>query len=90
MTPDALKIATDILRELGLEDVARWVEHPDAVRELLAATPNIPYDVERGGEGCDACSVGYPLAVRIHARDCTVATAWRALGDPRGQADIEP
>jgi len=35
MTPEALKVATDILRGLGMEDCARWVEHPEAVRELL-------------------------------------------------------
>jgi hypothetical protein len=91
MTPDAIRIATDILRELGLEDVARWVEHPDAVRELLR---HDPASTEGYSEAhCPACDMaeGYAHArwMKDRRHYCPVAAAWRALGDPRGAADIE-
>jgi hypothetical protein len=85
MTPDALKIATDILRELGLEDVARWVEHPDAVRELLRSA----WGASRSGDDVCGDANCHVFLDETHMRTCRVPAAWRALGDPRGQADIE-
>ena len=81
-----LGIATDILRELGMEDVARWVEHPEHVRRYLKHTPVSGDETEDGA--CSGCRVEEARG-RTHLRDCWVTAAWRALGDPRGQADIE-
>ena len=86
----------DRLRELGAtDDVLRWVRNPDAVRALLKDPP-----ADRNGE-CPG-SIEYDDASRdvrgfacggseydSHRRDCPIAAAWRALGDPRGAADIE-
>ena len=90
--PKALAIITDHLRDLGLEDVARWVEHPDAVRELLRHSPIEPAEYS-GNEWealCRDCGENVDESrASAHNRKCLVAAAWRALGDPRGQADIE-
>lgn len=75
-------------------DVARWAAHPEAVRELLRHTPwHLPEDRDYENDspncaGCTAVSV-WNDADDAHARDCPIAAAWRALGDPRGAADIE-
>lgn len=83
MKPDAIQVAVDILRTLGLEDVARWVEHPDAVRALLKCGG---FSGHRDDLFCSECGES---GWDAHERTCPVAAAWRALGDPRGQADIE-
>ncbi len=79
-----LAVVADQLRALGMEDEARWIEYPEAVRELLRHTPTTEnaYD-ELYCVRCDAQSGD------VHRPACHVAAAWRALGDPRGQADIE-
>lgn len=78
---DALKVALDALREaLGECDVVRWVESPDAVRELLKHKPWRDY------AQCADCDA---MADDAHRRDCAVADAWRVLGDSRGAEDIE-
>jgi hypothetical protein len=76
MKPDAVKVAIDILRELGREEEARWIEHPGAVRELLKAPM------------CH-CGVPFDALSDIHNRTCPVTAAWRAIGDPRWLADVE-
>lgn len=71
----------DRLRELGIaDDMLTWLAHPDAVRAMLKLGPY--NDADR----CVACDED---AVDAHLRACPIAAAWRALGDPRGQADIE-
>ena len=87
MKPE-LAVITDQLRTLGLEDVARWVEHPEAVRVLLESrqTHAITSLGEYEGESCDYCATHSP---RPCERECRIAAAWRALGDLRGAADIE-
>lgn len=88
--PKALAVFLDAAREAFGElapEVARWVEHPDAVRELLQLNPALSRDEAAEAYGsCERCAAydGEP-----HARDCPIAAAWRALGDPRGAADIE-
>lgn len=88
---DALRvIASDYLAESHLivkpedaADVATWAANPDAVRELLRHAPlTDEYDVLV----CAACTA---QAEEAHFRDCAIAAAWRALGDPRGAQDIE-
>ena len=85
MTPE-LAVVCDQLRTLGLEDVARWVEHPEAVRELLRHSPVDAESTEPNMPECPQCESG-PRGP--HGRHCEVAAAWRTLGDPRGAADIE-
>lgn len=42
MSTDAVKVALDVLREGGAdEDLVRWLEHPEAVRELLKYRPAV-------------------------------------------------
>lgn len=82
MSRATLAVVCDQLRTLGLEDVARWVEHPEAVRELLSHAPT-----SYGGERCEVCDTAF--MEESHYRTCSVAAAWRALGDPRGAADVE-
>lgn len=94
LDPKALAVFLDAARECFGElapEVAKWVEHPEAVRELLDFDPVSA----RGGaeeEFCPACDVH--LTTESHGASkrnehCPVAAAWRALGDPRGAADIE-
>lgn len=72
----------DRLRELGAtDDVLAWLARPDAVRTLLKLNVYAGF-----GEVCQECGEG---AGDAHLRTCPIAAAWRALGDPRGQADIE-
>ena len=79
---DALKVALDALREaLGECDVVRWVEHPDAVRELLRLSPATGEEYV-----CQVCEADDDTP---HLRTCPIADAWRTLGDPRGADDIE-
>ena len=87
MKPE-LAVVCDQLRTLGLDDVARWVEHPDAVRTLLESdqTHAITSMGEYEGESCDGCTEERSPS---HERECQIAAAWRAIGDPRGAADIE-
>lgn len=101
MSRATLAVVCDQLRALGLEDVARWVEHPDAVRELLKRGELAHVgDTHAGDWYCNGC--GAPtddahqsVEVNVFGRTpgerehCPIAAAWRALGDPRGQADIE-
>ncbi len=90
MKANAIQVAIDILRELGHEDMAKWVEQPDAVRMLLDVSPF------GDGERCESCQcdageshqTNWVGADQIPTH-CAVAEAWRALGDPRGAADIE-
>ncbi len=80
MKADAIRVAIDILRELGLEEQARWIEHPGAVRTLFRLGGDCA-DYEGECEGCGAYSP--------HAANCEVFAAWHALNDPRAAADIE-
>jgi hypothetical protein len=96
---DALRlIVTEKFAERGpyvkpedAAEVAKWVEHPDAVRTLLGRS--ITSTTNDGTQVCASC--GYDvndMGVSFnysHERTCWVAAAWRALGDPRGAADIE-
>ena len=90
MSRATLAVVCDQLRTLGLEDVARWVENPDAVRELLKHEPTY---ADFNDRTCPCCGVGDGEAHRRgelpHDEHCRIAAAWRALGDPRGAADIE-
>lgn len=71
----------DRLRELGAtDDMMTWLAHPSEVRALLKLSPY------NGAERCDACDED---AYDAHLCACPIAAAWRALGDPRGQADLE-
>lgn len=95
MKANAIQVAIDILRELGREDEARWIEHPDAVRALLKDPPadrngECPGSRERDDASGDVR--GWLCGGSVHDShmpSCLIAAAWRALGDPRGQADIE-
>ena len=91
MNPNARQVAIDILRELGHEDEARWLEHPDAVRELLKHDPVERIDYEEVGCAGAECGGGDPTSEyrQPHSRTCPIAAAWRALGDPRAVADIQ-
>lgn len=96
LTKDAaLKFATDALREVGLDEEARWLEQPQHVRALLKDPPgdrngecpgSLEYDDATGDVRGYSCG-GSPH--HPHTRACPVAAAWRALGDPRGAEDIE-
>lgn len=79
----------DRLRELGAtDDMLRWLRHPEAVRALLKDPP-----ADRNGEcpstGTATGNKCWGDSFSPHIQDCAVAAAWRTLGDPRGQADIE-
>lgn len=90
MKPTARQVAIDILRELGHEDEARWLEHPDAVRELLRHDPiqRVDYeDIGCAGDGCDGGDPEHDYT-QPHSRDCSVMAAWRALGDSRVDSNI--
>lgn len=78
---DKLQVITDMLRELGLEREATWVEQREHVATLLKLNPATGYD-----NSCESCMSDSGSA---HSRMCGVAAAWRALGDPRGAEDIE-
>ena len=74
MTPDALKVLSDVLREAlperDAEDLIRWAQHPDAVRRLI--------EHQRLTEGgrCVACGM---LSGRDHAEDCVLLEATERL-----------
>ena len=73
MTPAALKVATDILRELGMDDVALWVEHPEAVRHLLNyGAQSTDASFEEHSECFDCGSTG------AHGRRSMLATGRRS------------
>lgn len=81
----------DRLKELGAtDDMLKWLEQPEAVRELLKHEPMTDIDQPQ----CPGCGVVFGQG-EAHRRtgygtgECPVATAWRALGDPRGAEDIE-
>lgn len=87
LDPKALAVLADALRsalpESDAAEVLRWATHPEAVRELLKHASGEEFD--SGGESrCAAC-----FSHDVHYRTCRIAAAWRALGDPRGAADIE-
>lgn len=74
----------DRLRELGATDeMLKWLEHPEAVRELLLHPPLME---EYGEAICPRCDAPTSVA---HLPMCAVAAAWRTLGDPRGAEDVE-
>lgn len=80
----------DALREHGIEDdMLRWLEQPEAVRFILkeADFENAEYG-SCSWANCDA-DVGFAGERGVHRRDCKVVEAWRALGDPRADADFE-
>ena len=91
MTPDpeALAVLLDAARACYGDDSeqVRWLLNPGAVRELLSHTPGQIDD----DSYCPSCGVGLYESHGVTAPrgHCPVAAAWRALGDPRGAADIE-
>lgn len=104
MTPDpkALAVLIDAARACYGDDSeqVRWLLNPDAVRELVKHDPQI-LEVGLDSTICPSCEVGPgqahqalltitgKVAVSPSRQRCAVAAAWRALGDPRGAADIE-
>lgn len=68
-----------------------WLEHPDAVRELLSHTPQESVYADR--INCPACgaesSESHGRCELPHDDYCPIAAAWRAIGDPRGAEDFE-
>jgi len=79
-------------------DVAKWAANAQHVRELLKHEPTIasyegePDAVDHQCESCGVFNGGPHRTVAFRegiATPCRVATAWRALGDPRGAEDIE-
>lgn len=99
MMPAQLAVLADHLRSILSEqdaaDVARWAQHPEAVRELLLHDP-LMFEHDAAGV-CPRCDAPmgevHNLTSRIESIglrfSCPVTAAWRALGDPRGAADIE-
>lgn len=91
MTPNpaALAVLLDAARACYGDDSeqVRWLLNPDAVRALLRHAPTTERYDEQACPHCEA--IHDDTARSIHSRTCPVAAAWRALGDPRGQADIE-
>ncbi len=86
MTPSAIQVAIDILRELGHEEQARWIEHPDAVRRLLVDGTCVDKPRASAGWYCTGCQEHH---MGPHAVDCSVMAAYRVLGDPRGASDMD-
>ena len=87
-----LKVITDMLREEGLEDVARWVENPDAVRTLFR------HVYSASSSACEARRSDAPAGQSAacwgddetpHDPWCPVAAAWRTLGMPEALRDVE-
>jgi hypothetical protein len=78
---DKLQVITDMLREMGMEREATWMEQREHVATLLKLNP-------RTGEYyvCQVCEMDDGMS---HLQACPVAAAWRALGDPRGAEDVE-
>ncbi len=64
-------------------DVAKWAANPGAVRELLRHEPIAAPEQD---QQCASC---LSWRDQSHLPRCTIAAAWRALGDPRGAQDIE-
>lgn len=93
--PKALAVLLDAARACygDTADQVRWLLNPDAVRELLKHTP-LAHALGAEESHCPSCGVA-PGEAHVHRSSfsvkqvCTVADAWRALGDPRGAADIE-
>lgn len=100
--PKARAIALDALQQsLGLnaadaEEAFRNAQHLVHVRELLSHEPHVRYNDGDEISECPQCGT----QTAAHGREsfpsggptrryCRVAAAWRALGDPRGAADIE-
>ena len=78
---EALVLATEALREVGLEQEAKWVENAGAVRQLLSHPPT---ESSEDGPECAACGIHtYEGSERPHELDCAVLMAWQLLGDPR-------
>ena len=86
------KFARDIevaVKPEDAADVAKWAQNPEAVRYLIAQTPYaIPEHPETEDFQCRGCGEEEGRD-RGHRRDCPVAAAWRALGDPRATDDID-
>lgn len=90
MTPAQAAVLADHLRSILSEqdaaDVARWAAQPEAVRELLKYAPQTgayAVSMDCADENCQASDDD------AHLAKCRIAAAWRALGDPRGAADVE-
>lgn len=89
--PHAVAVLLDAARECYGDDSeqVRWLLKPDAVRELLRHAPSRAHgdDVNY----CPECGVpdGEAHGASKRRAHCPVAEAWRALGDPRGDEDVE-
>jgi len=90
MTPDpkALAVLLDAARACYGDDSeqVRWLLNPDAVRQLMKIAPTFTPEFHDEREQCSTCRAEVGEA---HDKGCVTAAAWRALGDPRGAADIE-
>lgn len=78
---DARKVAADQLREVGLLDESKWIEHPTSVRKLLALE-----SLNEDGL-CSSCEMGSGYSP--HLANCDVAAAWHEVGDVRAAEDVE-
>jgi len=81
---DKLRVITDMLRELGMEREATWVEQREHVATLLKQPMG---EFNDDGMSCSGC--GCDVSFDTHFRACPVAAAWHVLGDPRGAENIE-
>ena len=102
MTPDPkrLAVALDAIREAFGDDsdVSRWAANAQHVRNLMERARYAEGSDDGEAPRCVDCGAApWEPHTRTQLldssgkpwRDCIVAAAWRALGDPRGAADIE-
>ena len=92
LDPKALAVLADALRsvlpESDAAEVLRWATHPEAVRTLIALMP-VAVNHDGGEIHAVVCPDCFESTYEAHGPACKVTAAWRALGDPRGAADIE-
>ena len=83
-------LLSEILTDEGhTVELAEDAAQARAVRELLRHSPVSTEDYT-GNEWESICAdCNENVDSRGHLQRCAVAAAWRALGDPRGAADIE-
>jgi hypothetical protein len=78
---DKLQVVVDMLREHGFDTEARWIEQREHVAYYLTTAP-----ADRNGECPARDCMGHDYGA--HSPSCKVAAAWRALGDPRAEIDL--